>query len=172
MFGLLTGSVGEFWGIDPHLFSGYINALGTKSIESKVYTVERSEDEYTADVAKVYFAEKPEMKELNDLYIDESALSDLGYDASNYSLYFGKMHAFGFLDSESGAMIFAVGEYGDKNTDLTLKSMKELVNFFQPVGAEDFDANYTELKDVTTDSYTVSADSARTPASICHIRPR
>ena len=160
VFGLLTGSVGEFWGIDPHLFSGYINALGTKSIESKVYTVERSEDEYTADVAKVYFAEKPEMKELNDLYIDESALSDLGYDASNYSLYFGKMHAFGFLDSESGTMIFAVGEYGDKNTDLTLKSMKELVNFFQPVGAEDFDANYTELKDVTTDSYTVSADSA------------
>ena len=160
VFTQLTRSVGEFWGIDPHVFDGYINALGTKNIESKVYSVEHNEDEYSPDVIKVYYAEKPEMKELNDFYIDESALSLFEDDTTNYSVYFGKLHALGYLDNDTGAMIVAVGEYGDKNTDLTLKSMKEIVKYFQPVGAEDFDANYTELKDVTTDAYSVSSDSA------------
>ena len=160
VFTQLTSSVGAFWGIDPHVFSGYINALGVKNIDSKVYTVEHSDDAYTPDVMKVYYAEKPDMKELDELYIDESALSVFGYDATNYSIYFGKVHALGFLDYDTGALHFAVGEYGDKNTDLTLKSMQEIVRYFQPYGAEEFDANYSELKDVTTDAYTVSADSA------------
>ena len=160
VFTQLTSSVGAFWGIDPHVFTGYINALGVKNIESKVYVVEHNEDEYTADVMKVYYAEKPDMKEINDLYIDESVLSMFSYDSSSYSTYFGKLHAFGYVDYETGAMHFAVGEFGDKNTDLTLKSMQEIVRYFQPFGAEEFDANYSELKEATTDAYIVSADSA------------
>lgn len=53
--------------------------------------------------------------------------------------------------------IYEIYEYGDKNTDLTYKSIMAVMNKFQPTDYELFNKYYTELKEVKdADGFTVT----------------
>lgn len=156
LFTTIVRSVAEYYGINPTLFSAYINGLGINDIESPAYAVEQNDD--GSGTMQIYYEEKPEMPELDDLYINEAALDVFDDSIDNFTTLVGKLAVNCVIDSSNGTLSFAIGEYGDENTELTYKSIVEIVKHFQPNGYEDFLNDYTELADVSTDEYTVNAD--------------
>lgn len=158
-FSIILGSVGEYYGIPKGVFSGYINGLATLGIESKFYGVENKADGSMA--MKVYAAEKPDMKELDEMVINDKALEFLGDHSSDttsaFSTTFGKLVVNASRNPELGSLAFAIGEY-DKNTDLTYKSIVNMVNIFKPKGYEAFLKDFTGLKDLSAKGYKVNSD--------------
>ena len=158
LFNMIVGSVGEYYGINSALFRGYLNGLDVNGIESKVYSSEVKED--GSGKVKIYYAEKPEMKELDQMYINEKALENFNNEImQSFSTFVGSIAVNGTINRDKNTISFLFGEYGDKNTDLTYKSIVEIVKFFKPDGYEDFVKDYTELKTVSTDKYKVSTDT-------------
>ncbi|MBQ7522308.1 MAG: hypothetical protein IJU14_05450, partial [Clostridia bacterium] len=158
IFTILANSVGEYYKINTTLFSGYIQALGINGIQSKTYSVDLKED--GSGTMKICYTEKPEMKELDEMFVNEKPLNNFGDDINNFNMIFGKLAVNGVVDKEEKTLSFAIGEYGDKNTELTRKSIIEIVKFFKPDGYEDFVKDYTELKTVSNDKYKVHTDTA------------
>ncbi len=158
IFTFIANSVGEYYKINTTLFSGYIQGVGISGIQNKTYSVDLKED--GSGTMKIYYAEKPEMKELDEMFINEKPLNNFGDDVSNFNIIFGKLAVNGVVDRENKTLSLAIGEYGDKNTELTRKSIIEIVNFFKPDGYEDFVKDFTELKTVSNDKYKVHTDTA------------
>lgn len=156
IFNQIMGSVGEYYGIDRLLFSGYINGLAVEGIDSKFYSVDMNDD--GTGTMQVYIEEKPEMTELDELYINDTALANFGDDTTNFTQSIGKIFVNCYIGKDDGTLAFAIGEYGDANTELTYKSIVEIVKFFEPTGYEAFLEDYTELTSVSGDTYTVSDD--------------
>lgn len=157
VFNMLATSIGDYYKINPTVFRGYLNGMSANGNENEIYSFR--EDEDGSKHLQVHYAEKPAMKGLDDLYINEKTLQSFSGSAQSFSTLAGKVAVNGTVDPESGTLSFAIGEYGDKNTDLTYKSILEIVKFFQPNGYEDFLKNYTELKPVSTDTYKVDSDA-------------
>ena len=156
LFNLIVNSIGEYYGIDATLFSGYINGLKENEIKSKTYAVVKRSDGSSA--LKVKYQEKPEMNELDEMYINETTLKDLSKDTTNAIKSIGRMFLNISINSSDNTIQFAIGEYGNKNTELTYKSMLEIVNHFKPNGYADFIKNYTEPKTAEAETYTVTDD--------------
>ena len=158
LFSLLVNSVGEYYGVSPKLFSGYINGLGINNIKNDVYSLVRNEDG-TGSIS-VYYASKPAMTELDELYINEAALSNFDESTQQFSNTIGKIVELGINDGNTGSLKFAVGEYGDKNTVLTYNSIVETVKHFKPAGYDVFiNTDFNELKEISNDKYTVSMNA-------------
>ena len=153
LFTMLTNCVGEAYGIDGTLFSGWLNGMGTLGIESKYYKTDKKSD--GSGTMQIYIAEKPDMKELDEMYIGEKVLENYEDTTTNFSNKIGKIFAYATSGSSIGTLSLAIGEYGG-NTELTLKSIKSIVEKFKPTGYEEFLDKFTELAESSSDKFKVT----------------
>ena len=159
LFSIIISSVGEYYGFNSTVFQGYLNGLDVNGIESNLYFADNNED--GSGTMKIYYAEKPEMKELDEMYINEKALQGFSDERmQSFSTIVGKMIVNGSIAQKDKTISFAVGEYGDTNTELTYKSIVDIVKFFKPNGYEDFLKDYTELTTVSKNNYKVHTNFA------------
>ena len=94
------------------------------------------------------------------MYINDKMLEGFRDSGQDFFTLAGKVAVNGVVNKENGTLSFAIGEYGEKNTELTFKSILEIVKFFQPNGYEAFLKNYTKLTAVSADMYKVHSDAA------------
>ncbi len=158
IFQTIIESVGEYYGIGGKEYVAYLNGLSAFNTETKYYSVDRKYD--GSGTVKIYVAEKPEMKELDTLYINEFAMAQIdGGENDTIRSRIGKLAATVFPDRQKGTLIMAVGEK-DGNTELTYKSIVSIVTYFKPNGYEAFLKTFTELKEVSADDAKVFTDSS------------
>lgn len=160
MFGLTLGTyvaqaVSDYLGMDPELVSGYMSAVVNKNIKSDYYSM--TIDEAAGTISqKIYVADKYDMSVIDSIYIDSESLSMLDkLTTSSQSVYtaVGKVstNASGTKDHFE----INISEYGDV-TDLSYKSILEIVKKAQPIGYEEFLKSYTKLEAASTDYYKVT----------------
>lgn len=141
-------------GIDKDLYRAYVSYLTFSEEEGQYYSVKMNED--GSSEMKLYTGKDYDFSELDGVYIDEKALSDiepLGDDDINHYISCGKVNMFSLGNRNSVEITFA--EYGDLS-NLTYKSVIETVKKLQPAGYEEFIENYTALEEANTDAYTVT----------------
>ena len=155
LFSFIMSSVGKYYGINPTLYSGYLNGMETLGKESKYYEIHNRDD--NTGTIKLKIAEKPEMKELEEMYIDEKALEQFSDDAGGIVTNIGKVLANITTGGVGDTLSIAVGEY-EKNTELTYKSVISIVNKFKPKGYEEFIEKFSQLTEISSDNYKVSFD--------------
>ena len=164
-FDYLMQAAFDYLGMDSDLAAGYINATGAKNIENKYYIVDEDASG-TPTKLSIYVGEAYQMDEvLSTVYIDKAALTDVtafDEDQKMSSSRFGKLRWY-FSGTKYSADIY-IGEH-DALTELAYKSLMETVKVLQPLGYEDFVANYKELSEASTETYQVSYVTDQTELS-------
>lgn len=151
----MASAIGDYLGMDGRLLNGYINAVGLLDIESSDYLVE--EDEEAGSITfKFNIANAYEMKELDQIVIDDKLLSDyepLTEDYVNRVFSIGKisMSISGSVDQ----LTILINEYGELD-EVAFTSLKNAVSYLKPNGYEQFIAEYTAIEEAETDVYQVT----------------
>ena len=158
LFIYLSNAVAESLDMDPDLFTGYLNGLSILEIKSDYYSQKTNEDG-SVDL-KMYMAQPFEMKELDEMYINETVLADSEplddtYRSNTNSI--GKVASIANGTKTNYELIMI--EYGELD-DLAVKSAKSIVGAHQPEGYEKFVEDFTAFEDTETDEYTVNANPA------------
>lgn len=152
VFLYIRNAVADYYGMNNVLMNGYSAGLSNLGIEDKYFIID-----FNNLIFKVYVAEKWDMKELDEMFIDEKALEYTTPFTEDYvSKYVncGKITVAAFGTADKFDMI--VGEYGE-NTELTYKSIMNTMEKLQPKDLTLFQKYYTELKEVKdADGYNVS----------------
>ena len=153
VFMFIRNAVGDYYGMNSTLMNGYLAGLQNFGFENKYLNIDMEKGEY-----KIYSASKWDMKELDEMYVNDAALEyyeALTEDDVNRIINSGKITVVTYGNKDHFKMF--VYEYGDKNTDLTYKSIMAVMNKFQPTDYELFNKYYTELKEVKdADGFTVT----------------
>lgn len=152
VFMYIRNAVGDYYGMNSTLMNGYLAGLDNFGFENKYLIVDMEKGEY-----KVYSAGKWDMKELDEMYINDKAVEyteALTENDTNSYINSGKITAAVFGNKNN--MELVVFEYGDKNTELTYKSIMTLINKLQPKGYKTFAKDYTELKEAKGKGYKVT----------------
>ena len=155
LFTYLSSCVGKYYGIDKLLFMGYLNGMSNMGIKSKTYEMDIKPD--STGTMKLYIAEKPDMKELNDIYFNDKCLDAFGDYTSAFMANVGKVIVNSSIDNINGNLQIVIGEY-EKNTDVTYKSVLTIVNRFKPKGYEAFLKDFTEVKEISAKDHKVMID--------------
>ena len=153
----LLHSVGTYFGMNDTLFIGYTEYLA--AINSGDYVVDLKED--GSGTIKLNIDKKPDVSALDDFYVtEEAAQKYYNEQLTNFTMNHGKILVYSVIGKDDKKTLqLAVGEYGEENTELTYKSVMSIVNTIKPDGYEDFQKDFTELKELKTDKYSVSFDS-------------
>lgn len=154
----------DYLGMDSDLAMGYIEGMSAKDKESKYYTIEKDAEGNPAKY-KIYAGGAYDMPELEEFYLDEDTLmgvSALTADFSNGVTGAWKFRLY-YTGTQNSADIY-IGEH-DALTELAYKSLMETVKVLQPLGYEDFVANYKELSEASTETYQVSYVTDQTELS-------
>lgn len=154
VFMYIRNAVGDYYGMNSTLMNGYLAGLDNFGFENKYLIVDMEKGEY-----KVYSAGKWDMKELDEMYVNDKALEytdALTENDTNSYINSGKITVAAFGNKSNLELI--VYEYGDKNTELTYKSIMTTVAKLQPNGYKNFAKDYTELKEAKGKGYKVSLD--------------
>ena len=154
VFMYIRNAVGDYYGMNSTLMNGYLAGLDNFGFENKYLIVDMEKGEY-----KVYCAGKWDMKELDEMYVNDKALEytdALTENDTNSYINSGKITVAAFGNKSNLELI--VYEYGDKNTELTYKSIMTTVAKLQPNGYKNFAKDYTELKEAKGKGYKVSLD--------------
>lgn len=152
VFMYIRNAVGDYYGMNSTLMNGYLAGLDNFGFENKYLIVDMEKGEY-----KVYSAGKWDMKELDEMYVNDKALEytdALTENDTNSYINSGKITVAAFGNKSNLELI--VYEYGDKNTELTYKSIMTTVAKLQPNGYKTFAKDYTELKEAKGKGYEVS----------------
>ncbi|MBQ5545844.1 MAG: SH3 domain-containing protein [Clostridia bacterium] len=153
VFMFIRDAVGDYYGMNSTLMNGYLAGLQNFGFENKYLNIDMEKGEY-----KIYSASKWDMKELDEMYVNDAALeytSALTEDYVNKIINSGKVTVVTY-GSKNHLKMF-VYEYGNKNTDLTYKSIMTVMNKLKPTDYELFNKHYTELKEVKdADGFTVT----------------
>lgn len=155
VFSCITTAVAEYLGMDPELVGLYTTAVASQELDSKYFVIDY--DTSTRVITeKIYVAGPFDMQDaLDTAYITEEQAADmgpLGENSTSTVMNAGKVSM--AINGSRDSVDFDVAEYGG-NTDLTYKSLISAVKAMQPVGYEDFLANYTALEEVETEQYQV-----------------
>lgn len=150
----ILNAVGICYGMDSHLLSGYVNGLSAKNLENKFFVLSNDEENKTAEIS-IYAAGPYDMKELDEMILDLDSLDfePLTEDYLSMASSVGKV--FMLANGNVDELKILVGEYGDLD-NLAYQSLMNVVNVLQPKGWETFAAEYKELSDTQTDTYTVT----------------
>ncbi len=152
----IMGSIADYYEIEPALFVGYTNYL--LQSDSKDYVADVKED--GSGTIKLKIDKKPDISVLDEDYITEDVASMFYNDKmTQFTLNYGKMLLNALINRDNNSVKMAIGEYGDKNTEISYKSILTILNLVKPTGYEDFLKDFTELKELKTDKYSVSFDS-------------
>lgn len=151
-------AVGDYYGMETDVLSGYINGLTALGIENDNFIAIPEED---ATAFRINIAGPWDMKELDQMVIDDNVLiyGPMVEDCNSMTASVGKlmMVANGNVDDLS----ILLGEYGGLD-ELAYQSIINIVSRLRPAGWEDFVAGYTGLSDAQADGYlvTLNADEA------------
>lgn len=151
----VVSAVGDYYGIDSTLMSGYVNGLSALDQESDNFSMVTDEAAGTYDV-RIYIAAPWDMKELDQMVLDETVISPMEEGYSSTAAHLGKLMM--VANDNGDSVTILLGEY-DHLDDLALRSMVNAVSILKPEGWESFVANYTELSDSTFDNYTVTLNA-------------
>lgn len=154
VFMYIRDAVGDYYGMNHTLMNGYIAGLNNFDLENKFMIMDTENG-----VFKVYAAGQWDMKELDEMYVNDKALEytdALTENDTNSYINSGKITVAAFGNKSNLELI--VYEYGDKNTELTYKSIMTTVAKLQPNGYKNFAKDYTELKEAKGKGYKVSLD--------------
>lgn len=149
----IKGAVADYYGMNNMLMSGYIAGLESAGMENKLFATETADGKNTI---KLYAAGKWKMDGLDDMYVGEESLEycdELGENPISFYVNAGRITAASIGSADQ--LDLMVGEYGE-NTDKTLKAILAIVNKQKPDGYEKFISEFTELKEVSGDGYSVS----------------
>ena len=160
MFGFTIGNniahaVSDYLGMDYELVNGYMSAVIKKNLKSDYYSMTIDEAAETIS-QKIYVAGKYDLSVIDDLYIDVDSLDlldPLTANSTSVATGIGKVAATTYGTKDSFQII--IEEYGNV-TELSYKSILEIVKKAKPIGYEEFLKNYTKLEEVSTDYYTVT----------------
>ena len=144
------------FGMDPDIIGGYLNGLGVLGIESENYTMTEDEAAGTT-TCSLNIAGPWDMKELDRMVLTE-AVVDAGELGDDYTSQGGSVGRILYMANGSADSYTAlIGEYGGLD-ELAYQSLVNLVTLRRPAGCEAFLADFTELKDLETDEYSVTLD--------------
>lgn len=149
-------AVSEYLGMDYDLVFGYMTVVETKNLKSDYFSITKDAAADTTTY-KFYTAGQYDMSLINDVYLDEDFLTIIDGPLSTGSNYYlingGKLSA--TMNGSVDDYTIVMAEYGD-STELSRKSLIELVKKLKPLGYEDFVKNYTKLEKASSDYYKVS----------------
>lgn len=152
----MANAVAGYLGMEPDLVSGYLNGLSDPSIETGNFSM--SEDEAAGTFTfRLYVGGPWDMKELDRMVLSEAVLDaePLGEEYTSQGGSVGKMQYLANGSADSYTALFA--EYGELD-DVAYQSIVNMITLRKPVGYEAFLADFTELKALETDAYTVDLD--------------
>lgn len=148
---MIIQGVSDYYDMDYSDVTGYLAGVANLDMENK-YLINDTE----TSAVKVYVAEKWDLSELDEMYINEKALEytdPLNEEFSNKILNCGRMTMLAYGDVNNVQIIFI--EKGEKSSDITYKSIMSAVAKLQPKGYKTFAKKYTELKDAKGKGYKV-----------------
>ena len=148
-------AVGDYLGMEADVMSGYVNGLNFLGIESDNFVMEQDEAAGTMTV-RINDAAPWDMKELDEMVLDETIVEPLEEYETSTAANFGKLMM--VANVEGDGMTILLGEHGGLD-DLAYQSIINVVGILKPAGWDDFTAMYTELKDIDTDVYTVKLNA-------------
>lgn len=152
----MANAIGDYFGMDTDLINGYLNGLGVLELESDNFSMTQDETAGTTTYS-LNIAGPWDMKELDQMVLGDPALDVEPLIDANTSQggSIGKMQYLANGSVDSFTMLFAeVGELDD----IAYQSIVNLVKLYQPAGWEAFLADFTELKALETDGYSVNLD--------------
>ena len=153
VFMFIRDAVADYYGMSKSLMNGYYVGLHNFGLENKYMILDMEKG-----VFKIYAAGKWDMKELDEMYVNDVALEytdALTENDENDIISSGRITVFTFGNKDH-LRVFAF-EYGNKNTDLTYKSIMNVMNKLQPTDISLFNKYFTELKEVKdADGFTVT----------------
>lgn len=152
----MANAVAGYLGMETELVSGYLNGLSDPAIETDNFTM--TEDEAAGTFTfKLYIGGPWDMKELDRMVLSEAVLDaePLGEDYSSQGGSVGKMQYLANGNVDNYTALFA--EYGQLD-DVAYQSIVNMISLRKPVGYEAFLADFTELKALETEAYTVELD--------------
>lgn len=152
----MADAVGAWFGMETELISGYLNGLGVLGIESDNFSM-------TGDAAagtttySLYIAGPWDMKELDQMVLNEAVLDaeELTDDYTSQGGSVGKLLYMANGSVSSYTVLLA--EFGEPD-EAAYQSIVNLVTLRKPAGYEAFLADFTELKALETEAYTVDLD--------------
>ncbi len=150
----MAEAVGTCFGMETELISGYLNGLGILGIKSENFTI--NDDESTGTTTcSLNIAGAWDMKELDQMVLNEAVL-DAGTLQDDYTSQSGSLGKIRYLaNGNVNFYTVLLAEYGELD-DLAYQSIVNLVTLREPAGYEAFLADFTELKDLETDDYTLT----------------
>lgn len=153
-------AVSDCLGMTTELINSYVNGLAALGIESDSFIMTRDEADGTSHV-RIYIAGPWDMKELDEMVFDERSLPYGSLNENSISLGGGIGKLMMVANGSAEDVTILLGEYGALD-ELAYRSMINAVKVLQPVGWEDFTANYTELADAGAEGWSVrlNADKA------------
>ena len=148
-------AVASYLGMDADLTGGYVNGLSAMGWSNDDFTMADTEDGGTS--FRINMAKPWKMEELDQMVLGEPVMD---YDPLNtdYVSQFGsvgKMRVYMLGSSEYYEMLFA--EYGELD-EIAYQSIVNMVKLREPQGWEEFLTEFTALKELETDAYSVSFD--------------
>lgn len=151
----IKNAVADYYGMNSLLMTGYLAGLDFAGKENTFFTTE-SVDGKT--VLKLYVASAWDMKGLDEMIVDDAALEytdALTDNAGNSFINAGKITVASWGSKDELELV--VGEYGE-NTELTFRSLQNVVAKLQPNGYEAFAKDYTQLEEAVGNGYSVKME--------------
>ena len=152
----MANAVAGYLGMEPELVSGYLNGLSDPAIETGNFSMKEDEAAGTFTF-RLYIGGPWDMKELDRMVLSQAVLDDepLGEEHTSQGGSVGKMRYLANGNADSYTALFA--EYGQLD-DVAYQSIVNMISLRKPVGYEAFLADFTELKALETDAYSVDLD--------------
>ena len=152
----VADAVGAYLGMETELISGYLNGLGALGTESDNFSMTEDAAAGTTTYS-INIAGPWDMKELSQMVLNEAILDaeELTEEYTSQGGSIGKLWYLANGNVNSFSVLLA--EFGELD-DIAYQSIVNLVMLRKPAGYEAFLADFTELKDLETDDYTVNLD--------------
>lgn len=149
----VADAIGAYFGMETELVSGYLNGLGALGIESENFTM--SDDAAAGTTTcSLNIAGPWDMKELDQMVLTEAILDAEPLD-DDYTSQGGSVGKIRYLaNGNVNGYTVLLSEYGEPD-DAAYQSLVNLVTLRKPAGYEAFLSDFTELKALETDDYTV-----------------
>ena len=152
---MMADAVARTFGMDPDLVVGYVNGLSMMETESENFRITENADgssTYSLNIAGAW-----DMKELDQMVLDEKILDEepLGESYLSQSASLGKMRMLANGNVNGYTVLFA--EYGELD-QVAFRSITNVVTLRKPAGWEQFLEEFTELKAIEGEAYSLDLD--------------
>ena len=156
MVSYVLNAVGKYYGVNTSLLNGYIAGLSILGLENPYLL---TETDTAAGTTKISISmESFDMFELEEMELTEDVLARYGFGPLGED-YISRTAAFGKLNIYAGGTVndavVLLSEY-EALDDQAYQAILSLLATLQPVGWEDFAADYTSLRNAKTANISVS----------------